>query len=83
MFIAYFFMLIFVMMSGIFTAVETMPEWAQQLNYINPIAYFMRIIRMILLKGSGFMDIWRDVLSLGVYASLILSLAVWRYRKVA
>lgn len=83
MFVAFFFMLIFVMMSGIFTAVETMPDWAQTLNYINPIAYFMRLIRMILLKESGFMDIWKDVASLSVYAILILSLAVWRYRKVA
>lgn len=83
MFVSYFFILIFVMMSGIFTAVETMPDWAQKLNYINPIAYFMRMIRMILLKGSGLHDVWNDVVCLMVYATLILSLAVWRYRKVS
>jgi ABC-2 type transport system permease protein len=83
MFIAFFFMIIFVMMSGTFTSVENMPEWAQKLNYINPIAYFMRIIRMILLKGSGLQDILYDFGFLGIYAVMTLSLATWRYRKVA
>lgn len=83
MFVSFFFMIVFVMMSGIFTPVESMPLWAQRLNLINPIAYFMRVIRMILLKGSGFTDILREVISLAVYAWIILTLAVWRYRKVA
>ncbi|MDP4208049.1 MAG: ABC transporter permease [Bacteroidota bacterium] len=83
MFVSFFFMIVFVMMSGIFTPVESMPVWAQRLNLINPIAYFMRVIRMILLKGSGFTDILKEVISLAVYAWIILTLAVWRYRKVA
>jgi ABC-2 type transport system permease protein len=83
MFVAFFFMIVFVMMSGIFTPVESMPVWAQKLNYINPIAYFMRIIRMILLKGSGLLDILNDFIALSIYAIAILSLAIWRYRKVA
>ena len=83
MFLAFFFMLTFILMSGIFTPVESMPDWAQRVNIINPFAYFMKVIRMILLKGSGFADIHREFLSLIVYASLILSLAVWRYRKVS
>jgi ABC-2 type transport system permease protein len=43
----------------------------------------MRIIRMILLKGSGFADILNDFIALSTYAIVILSLAIWRYRKVA
>jgi ABC-2 type transport system permease protein len=68
-------------MSGLFTAVESMPEWAQWLNKINPIAYFMRAMRMILLKGSGFGDLIPEFASLCFYASVVLSLAIWRYRK--
>jgi ABC-2 type transport system permease protein len=83
MFVAFFFMIVFVMMGGIFTSAESMPEWAQILNYINPIAYFMKIIRMIMLKGSGFQDILYDFCFLGLYALVVLSLAVWRYRKTA
>ncbi len=81
MFVAFFFMIVFVMMSGIFTPVESMPQWAQKMNYINPVAWFMRIVRMILLKGSGFNDIKTEFLALLTYGITMLSLAVWRYRK--
>jgi ABC-2 type transport system permease protein len=83
MFIAFFFLIVFILMSGIFTPTESMPDWAQKLNLLNPIYYFMRVVRMILLKGSGFADIIYEIVSLSVYAVLMLSLAVWRYRKVA
>jgi ABC-2 type transport system permease protein len=81
MFLMFFFMLTFVLLSGIFTPVESMPGWAQKVNIINPYAYFMRVIRMILLKGSGFWDISKEFFSMLIYAVVILSLAVWRYRK--
>jgi len=82
MFIAYFFMLVFILMSGIFTPTESMPMWAQRVNIINPFYYFMRVIRMILLKGSGFWDISKEFFSLLIYAAIMLSLSVWRYKKV-
>ncbi len=58
-----------------------MPLWAQKINLINPVAYFMKVIRMILLKGSEFSDIRREFYSLAVYALLILTLAITNYRK--
>jgi len=82
-FLNFFIMVTFVMMSGIFTPVESMPHWAQHVNFINPLAYFMRVIRMILMKGSGFSDIARDFLGISVMAVALLGLATWRYRKVA
>lgn len=83
MFVAFFFVMIFILMSGLFTDVGSMPDWAKQLNRINPIAYFIKIIRMILLKGSEFRHIKQDFYTLVVYASVIFSLAVWRYKKRA
>lgn len=83
MFVSWFFMVIFILMSGLFTAVESMPGWAQAINIINPIAYFIKIIRMIMLKGSGFQDIYTPFIALSVYAFATLGIAVWRYRKVA
>lgn len=83
MFMAFFFMLTFLLMSGIFTPVDSMPDWAQKVNIINPLAYFMKVIRMILLKGSGFTAIKGEFLSIGIYAIIMLNLAVWRYRKVS
>jgi len=74
-------MLLFILMSGLFTPVETMPDWAGVINIANPMAYFMRVNRMILLKGSGFYDILPECISISIYALIILSLAVWRYRK--
>lgn len=83
MFLAWFFAVVFIMMSGLFTPVDSMPQWAQNINIINPIAYFIKIIRMIMLKGSEFQDILKPFTAIAVYAVISLTLAVWRYRKVA
>lgn len=83
MFIAFFFLLVFILMSGIFTPVESMPDWAIKANIINPIASFMRVIRMVLLKGSTLADISYEMKYLAIYASIMLGLAVYRYRKIS
>lgn len=83
MFITFFIFLTFVMMSGIFTPVESMPEWAQTVNIINPLAYFMKVIRMILLKGSTFINIQYEFFALLIYGILMFILATWRFKKVA
>ena len=81
MFLVFFFFITFVLMAGIFTPVESMPDWAIKVNTINPLAYFIRVIRMILLKGSGFSEISREFYSLCIYAVVMMFLATWRYRK--
>ncbi len=81
MFIVFFFLLIFILMSGIFTPSESMPVWAQKVNIINPFSYFMRGIRMILLKGSGLSDVKNEIYALAIYGGVALSFATWRYRK--
>jgi len=83
MFLAWFFAVVFIMMSGLFTPIDSMPEWAQQVNVINPIAYFIKMIRMIMLKGSEFQDILKPFTAIVIYAIISLSLAVWRYKKVS
>ncbi len=83
MFLSFFFLLTFSLMSGIFTPAESMPHWAQKVNIFNPFAYFMRVIRMILLKGSSIKDIAHDLISMTVFGAIVLSMAIWRYRKVA
>ncbi|MEZ4828861.1 MAG: ABC transporter permease [Bacteroidia bacterium] len=81
MFIAWFFMVIFIFLSGMFTAIENMPAWAQTLTYFNPVRYFIEAIRMVMLKGAGLHDIARQIWILVGYAILINTLAVWNYRK--
>ena len=82
MFIAWFFIVIFILMSGLFTPIESMPKWAQIITEFNPIKYFVEIVRMVLLKGSGFMDILPQFLKTLGYAIVMNALAVWSYKKV-
>ena len=81
MFVAFFCMIIFILMSGIFTPAESMPVWAQKFNLVNPVAYLMRINRMVMLKGSNISDIGKDLYSLSILAVSFSVLAVWQYRK--
>jgi len=83
MFTVFFFFVLFVLMSGIFTPVESMPGWAQAVNHINPLYYFMKAIRMILLKGSVLRDIMPELLSLLGLGAAMLSVAILRYRKTS
>jgi ABC-2 type transport system permease protein len=82
MFLSWFFLVIFILMSGLFTSVESMPQWAQVINWLNPIKYFVEVIRMIMLKGSVFKDIYQNLVILAVYGIAALLFAVWQYRKV-
>ena len=81
MFTLFFFYLVFVLMSGLFTSVESMPYWAQKVNLLNPIFYYMKAIRFILLKGASVKQISNELISMSVYGVSVMAIAVWRYRK--
>jgi ABC-2 type transport system permease protein len=83
MFTAFLFIIIFILMSGIFTPLESMPVWAQKIDMINPAVYIMRINRMVMLKGSTFQDISRDIYAMSIIAIAFTVLAVNRYKKIA
>jgi len=81
MFIAWFFTVIFILMSGLFTPIESMPTWAQKVTLLNPIRYFVEVIRMVMLKGAGFNDIKNQLAIIAIYALAINGFAVWSYKK--
>lgn len=83
MFISWFFLVIFILLSGLFTPVESMPEWTQIINHANPVSYFIKINRMIMLKGSGFYDIKDNLLILASFAVVLFSFSILRYSKTA
>lgn len=83
MFVMYFFILIFFMLSGLFTPITSMPEWAQWVTRFNPVAYFVEVMRMVFLKGSGFADISGRFYALCGFAVLFNGWAVFNYRKSA
>jgi ABC-2 type transport system permease protein len=81
MFMAFFFMIVFLMLSGLFTPTESMPKWADWFNTINPLYYFMKVNRMLILKGSDFTNLKDSFLSISLMAVAVLSIAILRYRK--
>ncbi len=68
-------------LSGALNPVEAMPQWLQPVTKINPIHHFSTIARAIMLKGSGFADLWPNFLGLLVITLVLFSLSVWRFRK--
>ncbi len=81
MFIAWFFVVIFILLSGLFTPIESMPDWAQKITLLNPIRYFVDIIRMVMIKGSNFWDISFQLSAIAGYALILNGLAIWSYKK--
>jgi ABC-2 type transport system permease protein len=81
MFVAYFLMMIFMFLSGLFTQISSMPYWAQNLTIIIPMSYFIESIRSILLKGADLLDVWKSLFILMSFAGVFLWIAVSQYRK--
>ena len=81
MFVAFFVILIFLLMGGLFTPVESMPDWAQLVAQANPVKHFVFIMRAVLVKGAGLDTVGKPILGLAVGGFAILTLAVHRYRK--
>jgi ABC-2 type transport system permease protein len=81
MFVAFFAMIVFILMSGLFTAVENMPHWARVMDLFNPVAHFIRVMRMVLLKGSGLAEVSTEIFYLTGLAMFTLGMATWMYRK--
>ncbi|MGB0837326.1 MAG: ABC transporter permease [Flavobacteriaceae bacterium] len=81
MFMMFFFVITFVFMSGLYTPVENMPQWAQYLSDISPLKYMMSSMRGIYLKGSSLMDLKSEFISLVIIALFFNIWAVLSYQK--
>lgn len=82
MFIAWFIMVLFLLMSGLFTPIDSMPKWAKFITEFNPITHFIYILRGILLKGSEFADLMKQFWILSAFAVSLMVLSTLRYKKV-
>ncbi|MDR3365518.1 MAG: ABC transporter permease, partial [Prevotellaceae bacterium] len=82
MLVAFFFIMIFVLMSGLFTPVSSMPRWAQYITIFNPLKYFMQVMRMVYLKGSGVAELMPQLLTLCAFAVFSNTWAMLSYKKV-
>mgnify|MGYP001791963095 CR=1 FL=1 len=68
-------------MGGLYTSIDSMPEWAKWIARLNPISYFIEVMRMVVLKGSGLADIKRQLLIVSGFAVAINGWAIYSYRK--
>jgi ABC-2 type transport system permease protein len=81
MFVTFFMMMIYLLMSGLFTPVDSMPHWVQVAAEFNPVKHFVTISRAILIKGAGLPEVARPLTILAVFGVAIFWLAVEQYDK--
>jgi ABC-2 type transport system permease protein len=81
MFVMYFFMMILLLMSGLFTPVSSMPQWAEAITTLNPLKYFIQVMRLVYLKGSAFREMLPQFFALCGFAVALNAWAVSSYRK--
>lgn len=79
--VMWFFVVILMLMSGLFTPVRSMPSWAYATTYANPMHYYIDAIRTVFVRGGTFNSIAYQVLGLGGIASLMACWAVISYKK--
>lgn len=80
--VMFFFLVIFILLSGLLTPIASMPRWAQAITLLNPLRYFIEVMRALYLKGSTFHDLLSNFQALSLYAILAWIWAIRSYRKV-
>jgi ABC-2 type transport system permease protein len=83
MFVTFFIVNIYLLMSGLFTPVDSMAPWVQKVSMINPVRHFVTISRAILMKGAGPAEIAQPFFILLGTAVFVLIVAVRQYQKRA
>lgn len=81
MLVSFFVTMIFNLLSGLYTPIESMPAWAQLIARFNPVSYFIEVMRMVMLKGSGLADIRYQILALVGFAVFFNGWAILNYSK--
>jgi ABC-2 type transport system permease protein len=81
MFVTFFIVLVYLLMSGLFTPIRSMPTWAQWFAQANPTMHYMEIMRGIMLRGAGLPEIAHHLAILAVCAVAVFTLSVRQYAK--
>jgi ABC-2 type transport system permease protein len=81
MLISFFMMMVFILLGGLYTSIDSMPKWAQMITKINPVSYFIDVMRMVVLKGSSLADIKNHLFIVLGFAVFFNGWAVISYRK--
>lgn len=81
MFIMFFFMMLFILLGGLFTSIDSMPDWAKLITRANPVRYMIEVMRMVVLKGSSFTDVLPHVGVVTLMAVILNGWAILNYKK--
>jgi ABC-2 type transport system permease protein len=80
-FIAFFILMVFILLSGLYTPIDSMPAWAKIVSWFNPVTHFVEVIRAIVIKGSHLSDLLPQTATIALFALIYNTLAVLNYRK--
>ena len=80
-FVMWFFVVMMLLLSGLFTPTRSMPSWAYATTFINPMSYFINAVRTVFVRGGGLASIWPQVLALLGIGSVMATWAVVSYKK--
>ncbi len=81
LFVTFSVLMIYILMSGLFTPVRGMPDWVRSVAQVNPLLHFISLTRGVMLRGAGVVDVWRELLALAIIGPAVLALAVRQSRK--
>jgi ABC-type multidrug transport system permease subunit len=81
MFVTFFLLNIYLLMSGLFTPIDSMAPWVQTVSQLNPVRHFVTISRALLVKGAGLVEIATPLAILAAFAVVTLALAIRQYSK--
>jgi ABC-2 type transport system permease protein len=81
MFVTFFIVNIYLLMSGLFTPIDSMADWVQVVSLVNPVRHFVTIARALLVRGASLRDILTPFAILAVSAVALLALAIRQYSK--
>ncbi|HEX6177613.1 MAG TPA: ABC transporter permease, partial [Thermoanaerobaculia bacterium] len=81
MFVTFFVVNIYLLLSGLFTPIDSMAPWVKVVSQVNPVRHFVTISRAILVKGAGVVEVAQPLIILSVYAVVMITIAVSVYRK--
>jgi ABC-2 type transport system permease protein len=77
----FFFLMPAILLSGFMTPIENMPRWLQPLTFLDPVRYYLEILRGCLLKGSGFLDVAKQLVALAVFGFSLITVSALRFQK--
>ena len=80
-FVMWFFVVIMLLLSGLFTPTRSMPSWSYLTTYINPVSYFVEAVRTIFIRGGNFQSVWHQVVALSTIATFMGGWAIISYKK--